>query len=302
MFPTLYTMRTTLGDLPYNTWGLMLTAAFFAAALVVHRRSARVGIDPDKMVGLYIIAIVAGLAGARLLHYLGAQGTEFYDNPLVYFDLSKGGFAVLGGVIGAAVLGVVYGFVRGIPVLKMADVVAPAVILGMSIGRVGCFFAGCCHGAEVELPASAVPLLPEAFTGGQLWFVAGPPFLLEMTTRGVGHNHQVVMATQVYDAVVLGGLFAVLSWLWHRRLFDGQVAGTAMVLYGVWRPFVESLRGDEIRGTDHFGTLTTSQVASIAVLAGGLLLLLLRVRKGVAPETPFAPTEADITRGSAPRL
>ncbi len=302
MFPTLYTMRTSLGDLPYNTWGLLLTVAFFAAALVVHRRSSRVGIDPDKMVGLYIIAILAGLAGARLLHYLGAEGTEFYDNPLVYFDLSKGGFAVLGGVIGAAALGVVYGLVRRIPVLKMADVVAPAVILGMSIGRVGCFFAGCCHGAVVELPAGAIAVLPESFGGGQLWVTGAPPFLFEMTTRGVGHNNVVVLATQVYDAVVLAGLFAVLSWLWHRRLFDGQVAGTSMVLYGIWRPIVETFRGDEIRGTGHFGALTTSQVASVLVLVGGLILLAVQFRRGVAPETPFAPTDDDITRGSAPRI
>ncbi len=302
MFPTLYKMQTPMGELPYNTWGLLLTVAFFAAALVVHRRSARVGIDPDKMVGLYVIAIVAGLAGARLLHYLGAKDTEFYENPMVYFDLSKGGFAVLGGVIGAAVLGIVYGFVRGIPVLKMADVVAPAVILGMSIGRVGCFFAGCCHGRPVDLPDGALALLPESFGGGQLWFVAGPPFLLELTRHGVGTNNQVVLATQAYDAVVLGGLFAVLSWLWHRRLFDGQVSGTAMVLYGIWRPIVESLRGDEIRGTDHFGSLTTSQVASIGVLVAGVLLLLVRFRHGVAPETPFAPTDEDLTSGSAPRI
>ncbi len=302
MFPTLYKMQTPMGELPYNTWGLLLTVAFFAAALVVHRRSARVGIDPDKMVGLYVIAIVAGLAGARLLHYLGAKGTEFYDNPMVYFDLSKGGFAVLGGVIGAALLGILYGFVRGIPVLKMADVVAPAVILGMSIGRVGCFFAGCCHGRSVDLPEGALALLPEAFTGGQLWFVAGPPFLVELTRHGVGTNNQIVLATQVYDAVVLGGLFAILSWLWHRRLFDGQVSGTAMVLYGIWRPIVESLRGDEIRGTDHFGALTTSQVASIGVLVAGLLLLVVRFRFGVAKETPFAPSEEDLTSGSAPRI
>jgi phosphatidylglycerol:prolipoprotein diacylglycerol transferase len=302
MFPTLYTMKTAFGDLPYNTWGLTLTLAFFAAAWVVHVRSSRVGIDPDKMVGLYIIAIVAGLAGARLLHFAMAKDTDFWNHPSLYFDFSKGGFAVYGGVILAWAVGKAYGLVRGINVWKMGDVVMPSVLLGQAIGRIGCFFAGCCHGRVADLPASAVALLPEGFSGGQLWFVPGPPFLLELTRHGVGENNVVVLPTQLYEAGVCLLLFALTSWLWRRRIFDGQIEASYFLLYGIWRPINEALRGDSVRGTDWFGSLTTSQVVSIPVVVVGALIVLLRFRKGVAPEAPFVFSDTEISAGSAPRV
>lgn len=302
MFPTLYTMKTEMGDLPYNTWGLLLTVAFFAAALVVHRRSARVGIDPDKMVGLYIIAIIGGLLGARLLHFTMAKDTGFFDNPLVFFNFSKGGFAVYGGVLLAYVIGKFYGWFRGVNVWKMGDVVMPSVLLGQAIGRLGCFFAGCCHGAVIQLPDNAIALFPESFSGGQLWVVPSVPFLVELTRHGVGENNVVVLATQLYESVVCFALFGVTSWLWKRRLFDGQIEASYFILYGLWRPINESLRGDEVRGLGYFGDLTTSQVVSIPVVIYGVLLILLRFRKGVAPETPFELTHEELTEGSAPKL
>jgi phosphatidylglycerol:prolipoprotein diacylglycerol transferase len=302
MLPTLYTMKTEFGDLPYNTWGLTLTLAFFAAAWVVHVRSRKVGIDPDKMVGLYIIAIVAGLLGARLLHFTMAKDTEFWEHPSVYFDFSKGGFAVYGGVILAWTIGKLYGWSRGIDVWKLGDVVMPSVLLGQAIGRIGCFFAGCCHGRIAELPANAVALLPAGFSGGQLWFVPGPPFLLELTRHGVGENNVVVLPTQIYESVVCFALFGLTSWLWKRRIFDGQIEASYFILYGLWRPINEHLRGDTVRGTDWFGSLTTSQVVSIPVVVVGVLMVLFRFSKGVAPETPFIVRDEDLSAGSAPRV
>lgn len=295
-------MKTELGDLPYNTWGLMLTAAFFAAAYVVHRRSAKVGIDPDKMVGLYIIAIICGLLGARLLHFMMAANTGFFENPLVFFDFGKGGFAVYGGVLLAYVVGKIYGRVRGVNTWKMGDVVMPSVLLGQAIGRLGCFFAGCCHGTVIELPDSAIALLPDSFAGGQLWAIPGVPFLVELTRHGVGDNNVVVYATQLYESAVCFALFGITSWLWKRRLFDGQIEASYFIFYAIWRPINESLRGDEVRGLGYFGDLTTSQVVSIPVFLWGVFIILWQFRKGVAPEKPFEMTHAELTEGSAPRL
>lgn len=93
MYPTLYEQVTSFGKLPYNSWGLMITLAFLAASTVSHFRAKRVGIDPDKMVGMYIVAIVAGLAGARLMHFTMATPEIFFKDPLIFFRIWEGGFA-----------------------------------------------------------------------------------------------------------------------------------------------------------------------------------------------------------------
>ena len=306
MWPTLFKQQTATGEVPYNSWGLMITLAFLLAAIVCHRRSAKVGIDPDKMVPLYLLCIVLGLAGARLLHFLMATPKVFFEDPAIFFRIWQGGFAFYGGFILAGIGGIVYAVLRGINPLKLADVVGPSVMLGLAFGRIGCFLAGCCHGKQLELPADARPLFPESFTGGQLYLLDGPPFLAELTRHGVGHNDIPVYPTQLWEFAACIVIFLLTSWIWRHRRFDGQVIASVLLLYSMWRPINESMRGDSVRGLGYlaFGSfpgLTTSQVISIPVALLGVVLVLWRFNKGVAPEVPFEQDEEE-EAASAPRL
>ncbi len=250
MWPTLYTQTTPFGELPYNTWGLMIMLAFLASAVLAARRCEAVGIDPDIMGGMVGLSAASGLAGARLLHFLMSEDrAAFFANPLVYFNLSRGGFAFYGGFLLAAVMGVLYARQRGVDVWKFADACAPAVMIGLSVGRLGCFFAGCCHGARFALPPDATALLPEAFSGGQLYAFASFPWVGMVTHGGVGLNDAPVYPTQLWEALaalVICGV-CLVSFRWRR--FDGQVMATMLVLYALWRPVNESMRGDAVRGT-----------------------------------------------------
>lgn len=291
MYPTLYTQHTSMGDVPYNTWGLMITLAFFVAALTAQVRAAKMGIDPDKLVGIYVISIVSGLLGARLLHFLMATPDEFFANPLIFFKIWQGGFAFYGGLILASGMAMGLAHRRGLGVLKVADLLAPVVMLGLGFGRIGCFSAGCCHGMQVELPADATPLFSAAFEAahGQLYVMPHMPFLVEVTRHGVGHNNQTVLATQLYEVLASFAIFGITSLLWRHRRYDGHVMAAMLILYAIWRPFNESLRGDEVRGVGYFGFLTTSQLISIPVFIVGIGFLLNGFRVGFRPETPFDP-------------
>ena len=311
MYKTFWHQHTQFGEIPYNTWGLAISIAFILAALVAHRRSARVGIDPDKLAGMYLLAVLAGLAGARLLHLVMSDDkAEFFANPMMFFNLTRGGFAFYGGFIGAGLGSVGYARWRGISWLKMADALGPTVMLGVAIGRFGCFMAGCCHGSVVAVPDDATTLLPASW-GPQLWVMPHPPFLIEMMADGVGKNHVPVLATQVYEVFAASTIFALTSWAWAKwRRFDGQIIAMVLMLYAIWRPFNESLRGDTVRGTAYaIGPieLTTSQLISVPVFLTGLALVIFRFNKGVAAEKPFEhrdpETGKDLDEGeSAPRI
>ena len=85
-------------------------------------------------------------------------------------------------------------------------------------------------------------------------------------------------------------VFAFLSWIWiARRRFDGQVLGWLLICYPLLRATLETFRGDTLRGVSHFGLLSTSQLVSIPLALGGIAILVVRRKHGLAPEAPWEP-------------
>jgi phosphatidylglycerol:prolipoprotein diacylglycerol transferase len=101
--------------------------------------------------------VVCGIVGARLFYVIeywneNFAGRSFRDTILEIANIPQGGLVVFGGLIGAAV-GFAY-FIRKqkLPLLAMADVIAPGMAIGMALGRVGCLLNGCCYGGQTDLP------------------------------------------------------------------------------------------------------------------------------------------------------
>ena len=290
MFPTIY----KIGTLGFHSWGLMVMLGFIGAFALVSRRVPTVGVDPDKMVGMYLWIVVGGLLGSRLLHFTMAEPAKFFSHPLVFFDLGQGGFAFYGGVIGGTLAGAIFALVRRMPPWKIADIAAPSIMLGLSIGRVGCFLAGCCHGRVVGKPvASTLWSLP----GGSVVTVHGAPWmaLVFKPDVGVGDIFNVpIYPTQVWESFSAMMLVLFLGKMWKSwRRFDGQVLAAMLVLYAIVRSTIEYFRGDVIRGIDYFGFMSTSQVVSVAMVLLAVVIVVVRYRKGVAPEVAFVPTEEE---------
>lgn len=293
MFPTLYSSASV----SIHSWGLMVLTAFAVACGVSGARAARVGIDPDKLVPLYLLVGGAGMLGARLLHFVFAEPELFFGNPLVFFDINHGGWAFYGGVIGGVGAGAVYAWLRDIPVWKLADVAAASIMLGLAVGRVGCFLAGCCHGGVCEVPVVGdLVSLPY----GEIKSVSGFPFLALRFEPGVGVGSlrgEVLFPTQLMEIGSGLAWFTLLSamWRWGRR-FDGQVLAAMMVLYAGSRTWVEGFRGDSIRGLYEVGgvQLSTSRLVAIGMVAGAVVLTAWRWRSGVAPERPFEVEDDEV--------
>ena len=291
MHPTLY----ELNGLGLHTWGLMVTLAFLGAFLVSHLRAPRVGIDPDRLVPMYMLVVAAGLAGSRVLHFVFAQPDALLADPLVLINPSRGGFAFYGGVIGGVGAGALYARLRGIPVWKLADLGAPTIMLGLAIGRVGCFFAGCCHGAACP---AAVSRTIASFDGGTVLAVQGFPFVaLQFNGLGVGRIiDEPVYPTQLVEITTGLVLFALLSWVWARhRRWDGQVLALMLVGYALARTVNETFRGDTVRGLFHLGPLTasTSQIVAGVMIVLAIFITVARRGRGLGPEQPLVARPDD---------
>ncbi|HZZ80695.1 MAG TPA: prolipoprotein diacylglyceryl transferase family protein [Gemmataceae bacterium] len=174
-------MRQILFTIPLNTWisslpnipiygyGLMLFTAYILCTALGKRLCKRDGIDPKVIPDLTIWLFVAGIIGARAVFVI-EYWDRFSGDYGTILRLWDGGLVFYGGVIGGAIgyFGYDYFVLRKLNISKwkMIDVVAPCIILGSALGRIGCLFTGCCYGnvACESCPALHFPIDAPAST------------------------------------------------------------------------------------------------------------------------------------------
>lgn len=159
-------LKTSLGfgwDIPIHGYGFMLFLAFIACLILAMRLSRMQKIPVEVVQDLAIWLFIPGIIGARLM-FVWTELGYFLQHPLKIFFVWDGGLVFYGSAIGGLV-----GFVlayfkllrpKGISAWKMADVVAPCIVLGLAIGRIGCLLNGCCYGhvATLDTPAVSFPM------------------------------------------------------------------------------------------------------------------------------------------------
>ena len=161
-----------------------------------------------------------------------------------------GGLVYYGGLIGSSLAFILYCRLKGLPLWKGADIMAPSVALGYFFGRIGCLMNGCCYGRECHLP----------------WAIHFP--------QGHETYPKGVHPTQIYDSLLSLGLYAGLAWLYRHKKFNGQVFAAYLVSYAVLRSFVEIFRGDYPPAQHYLGGWATpAHLVSIGILVIGLALL-----------------------------
>jgi phosphatidylglycerol:prolipoprotein diacylglycerol transferase len=143
--------------LPIRGYGVMLLIAVSSAVALLVYRAQRRGFDPESMLTLSFWLFAAGIVGARLFYVIEYWDQQFHKETLVetlkaVFNITQGGLVVFGSLLGGAVAALIWIHKHRLPVLVMGDLMAPSIVLGMAIGRIGCFFNGCCFGGACELP------------------------------------------------------------------------------------------------------------------------------------------------------
>lgn len=262
MYPELF----HIGSFPINTYGVLLALAFLFALLIAARLAARDGLPRERIYDLGLWMLLAALLGSKILMLWTEP--SYRENPLhlLSLDFLRSGGVFYGGFIGASLTG--YFLMRryGLPWWKTADAFAPGIALGLGLGRQGCFAAGCCWGKPTALPWGVrFTELGHAITGVPIDADLHP--------------------TQLYESAAAFLIFFFLLWLHRRRRFNGQVILFFAVLYGTLRFCVEFLRDDprgDIAGLTTLTGLSTSQMISIIIGLGGLILLIMRWRRAAA--------------------
>lgn len=234
-----------LGPLPIYSWGFMVAIGFIAGLFVATREAKRVGVAPEKIMDLSLFLLIAGLIFGRLVYIL-FDLKPFLKHPLQILVIQSGGLAIHGSILGGILVGYWFSRRNQISFGKLADIVAPALILGQAIGRLGCFLNGDSYGKITNLP----------------WAVQFPGLL--------GARHP----TQLYEAG-LNFLVFLIIWRWRtKKEFDGHLFLVYLILYSTGRFFVEIFRESQYL----YQPITYGQAASIAIILGSYLVVRYKVR------------------------
>ncbi len=250
-----------IGRFPVYTYGVLLAAAYLAGLQFALMRARSRGLDADRVMDLGIWIIISALAGAKLL-LLVVEHDMFSSNPAELLTLLRSGGVFYGGLIAAVGVALWYMRKHRMPTWSVTDVFAPGIALGHVIGRMGCFFAGCCFGRPTTVP----------------WAIT---FHSEAAAQNAGTLLNVPLhPTQLYEAgAELLILLVLLATERRGKPFPGRTFWGYMFLYAVSRFVIEFYRGDP-RGS--VGMLTTSQFVSV-ILAPLAIVMLVVLRRRTEP-------------------
>lgn len=237
-----------IGGLEVRAWGVMVSIGIIAGTLVARRLAAKKGFDPDIILDYAMFVIIAGILGARVWEVLFSW-SNFVADPLSALEFWSGGLSIQGAVAGGLLYTLWFIRKHHLNFWAFGDILAPGLILGQAIGRIGCLLNGDAYG----IPTSA-------------WFgVVYQPGTPAYSVYGAVPLIPAELMEGAGDIIIFGILLLML----RRRSFKGAVSLAYFVLYSLLRFGLEFLRGDSLMIAQG---LKAAQVTSL-IIAGTALVI-----------------------------
>lgn len=261
MHPILLKIKNfpVIGSLTIRTYGLMMAIAFLTGYFLLRWELKRRNKDPQSATDVIFWAAIGGVVGARLF-YLFEHIPEVMQNPLGMI-FSGAGLVFHGGLIGGTVAVIIYLKQNNRSLGMYADIIGPLMLIGQGIGRIGCYFAGCCHGICTRSFLGVVfPKNSNAFYHQ----------LNENIIKYSADNPLPVHPTQLYEmAYNFIVAFLLIKYIRPKLKKRGATFALYLILAGTERFLLEFIRVNPER----LWGLSDYQLTSIIlVLAGGIIL------------------------------
>ena len=248
MYPDL----VSIGNFTLHTYGLCIALGALLGVLFVSRQAQREGLNQQLLLDLVFYLLIAAIVGSRVFYIILNPG-YYLRHPLETLMIWRGGLVFYGGFLFAFPTCYLYLKKHGLPFLKTCDILAPGLALGESLGRIGCFFAGCCYGTPTDLPWGVTFTHPNS-----------------LARLGVSLH-----PTQLYASLQAMVMFIILVRCGRFKRADGQIVFLYILLYALGRLITENFRGDE-RGMLVGGYLTLTQTIALVLIpvAIGMIIYL----------------------------
>ncbi|MCX7784851.1 MAG: prolipoprotein diacylglyceryl transferase [candidate division WOR-3 bacterium] len=243
-----------IGNLNIYSYGLFLFISFLIGTKIVESRAKKFGVHPDKITNLALIVLVAVIVGARLF-YVIFHWSEFADDLIGIIAFWRGGLGGLmfyGGFLFGLLFGILYAKKEKMPLLKMLDAIAPAVVLGEFFTRIGCFLNGCCFGKPTNSLLGVV--FPKHSAAGYTFDCPVHP-------------------TQLYSSLAGLLLFILALILEKKHLKPGILFGIILLLYSLFRFGI-----DFVRYYENSTNFWVNQIVALSLAIFAIIFIIIRTR------------------------
>lgn len=236
------------------TYGLMMTVGIFLCSFLILFKAKRAGLGTDEMIIVISLAMGIAILFAGALYIFVSYSIKEIIEYIISgdFDFLKNvGLVFYGGLIGGIIGAIIALKWQKLDVKKVEQCVVPVLPLGHAIGRIGCLFAGCCHGVEYSGTLAVKSLLISA----------------EMTYFPI----------QAVEAILNFGIFIFLLRYSKKERRAYNILCVYLLSYSVVRFILEFYRGDIIRGG--FLIFSTSQWISMGIFLASIFVLYIGKRQ-----------------------
>jgi len=254
----MYPELLRIGSFVVSSFGLMVALAFLAGYWIASLEFKRKKLD-DKLLGnILLLSMLGGIGGAKLMYiFENVPLSDFISSPFTHI-FSRGGLTFYGGFIGAVLLFWILTVKNKVSFFKVMDAMAPALAIGHSIGRIGCFLVGDDYGIKSDVP----------------WAVAFP--------KGLPPTTDPVHPTQIYEVILMGLVFFVLWKLRKRNTPDGWLFSILIILAGIERFLIEFIRSTT---PSPIPDLSVAQLIAIGLIVIGILKIISIKNKPASKKT-----------------
>ncbi len=237
----------SIGAVSLRWYGLLIAVAIAIGIFVALREARRRGVDEDAAYTCALWSVVGAVIGARLLHVL--DRIDFYlQNPVLIVAVQQGGLAIWGAIFGGLCAGAFYASRRRLSIATMADIAAPALLIGQIIGRLGSIINGDAYGIPVDLPWSYVYMHQDS-----LALDLGEP------------THPFPLYDIIWNTIVLGAIWRLRL----RSLPPGALFLTFLTAYSIGRFILSFVRDEQV----WFLNLQQAHIMALLTLAVAIPLL-----------------------------
>jgi phosphatidylglycerol:prolipoprotein diacylglycerol transferase len=254
-YPIINPTIINIGPLQIRWYGVMYILAFLASYFLVRYqiRKKRLNIDINTVNDLFLFLIIGLIIGARLGYVIFYNLPFYLSYPLKLFAIWEGGMSFHGGLIGAIVSGLIYIKKHRVNFWAIADLIVVTAPIGLGLGRLGNFINAELYGRVTNVP----------------WGMIFP-------SGGVLPRHP----SQLYEFFLEGILlFLILWWAKDFSFKKGTLFCLFLILYSIFRFFVELFREPDPQLGLIFSFITMGQILSIFMCISGLILLYFRPEK-----------------------
>jgi len=271
MHPVLF----KIGAFEMRAYGFALAVSFLLGIYLAVRRGRKRGIDPEKIMDLSVVIILASIIGARFMYVIfhldefAGHWTDTFNPFQSNGQIGIAGLTMLGGVVLAVVCSLLYLRAKKQPILKIADTIIPLFFLGEAITRIGCYLNGCCYGIPCDCAVGVV--FPPDSPAGAMY-------------QGIP-----IHPTQLYSSAYALLVFILLLVIDRKPRADGFLLYLFFIFYGIGRFVIDLFRYYEssmILLPVGAKGLSMNQGISLAFIVIGIFLLVWQRRQSRAGTAP----------------